>query len=308
MLARWRRCSWSSGDGSRSGSSSSLRLASATCASPSMKCSSRQTSGYRHAAHLLDLIVCHIHASQHSGCRRRCRGIRTRQPAGSALASSVTASLLPKSMPLTRVEDLIWLICTCYGETSAGGDHGHTILRSGCWCYDVETAHNPDSMGRVYPVNPSARVLAATNPPRPLSQVLGFTKGPPAGSFAVPFSHSFSGRAVGAELSLAAQRHEYCEGHRRRRAAAAELMSEPLLPPVPAPSEYFVQCGACLPAACRLRCHRSRLLFSLVLSKSCRNVAGAAAGAIFRSTNFCLSWSCSVHYHCGAKRPAGRFC
>ena len=80
-------------------------------------------------------------------------------------------------------------------------------------------------------------------------QVLGFSKGPPAGSFAVPFSHSFSGGAVGAELSLAAQRHEYCEGHRRRRAAAAELMSEPLPPLVPAPSELLVHCGVFSPAS-----------------------------------------------------------
>ncbi len=118
-------------------------------------------------------------------------------------------------------------------------------------------------IGHPSPLIPSVQVLGAHNPLIPCPQVLGFSKGPPGGSFAVPFSHSFSGRAVGAELSLAAQRHEYCEGHRRRRAAAAELMAEPAPPLVPAPSEVLVQCGVFLPPLPLDLRHPPRLLLPL---------------------------------------------
>ncbi len=150
-------------------------------------------------------------------------------------------------------------------------------------------------VGRPSPLSPSIQVLDANhlNPFIPVPQVLGFSKGPPAGSFAVPFSHSFSGGAVGAELSLAAQRHEYCEGHRRRRAAVAELMSEPMPPPVPAPSELLVHCGVFLPAD-SYGLYPPRLLLPLVPSASCRkSLLGCQRS---QAKKLCLGWSFHVCY------------
>lgn len=61
---------------------------------------------------------------------------------------------------------------------------------------------------------------------------------------AVPISYSFSGKAVGAEVSLFAQQAEYRAAHRRRRAAAASLLSEPEPPGTAAVDELTVTCGA----------------------------------------------------------------
>ena len=64
------------------------------------------------------------------------------------------------------------------------------------------------------------------------------------GSVAVPISYSFSGKAVGAELSMFAQHAEYRASHRRRRAAAATLLSEPEPSFQAEAEELAVSCGA----------------------------------------------------------------
>lgn len=63
-------------------------------------------------------------------------------------------------------------------------------------------------------------------------------------NLAVPISYSFSGKAVGAELSLFLQHAEYRANHQRRRAAAAAVMGEPQPSALPAAEELTVSCGA----------------------------------------------------------------
>ena len=94
---------------------------------------------------------------------------------------------------------------------------------------------------------------------RAVLQVIGSARDG-GSSLAVPISYSFSGKAVGAELSMFAQHAEYRAAHRRRRAAAATVLSEPE-PPAPADAEELtVSCGATLDASGSSSLHEPKYL------------------------------------------------